>query len=129
MKRIGFVLFLVLWLSAGLPAWAANPTSASQVAIGFMDGSSWTSASTGTCIWYFPVVGNRKLQSLFAGPSVDRAHAYLIWVLDFSVEVLVTSDPLFRALAPARKAAIYYSDTPESRDFTDPSDRSTWGSP
>ena len=119
------------------PLAAQDRTPPSEVAIGVRGGSTWTSSSTGTCIWYFPVVGDLNLGSLFSGaPTVDREHAYLIWVSDFSVEVLEAppslggSGLLFVALAPAGEATIYFSDTPETRVFTFPfTDRSTWGEP
>ena len=118
------------------PLAAQDRTPPSEVAIGVAGGSAWTSSSTGTCIWYFPVVGDLNLGSLFSGaPTVDREHAYLIWVSDFSVEVLPpislsNGRTLFRALAPAGEATIYFSDTPETRVFTFPfTDRSTWGEP
>ena len=137
MKRNAFVLLVALWLVAALPAWAGGPACASQVAIGVRGGSTWTSSSTGTCIWYLPLVGDLNLGSLFSGaPTVDREHAYLIWVSDFSVEVLQASASVggtgsyFVALAPAGEATIYFSDTPETRVFTFPfTDRSTWGEP
>jgi len=135
MKRNAFVLLVTLWLVAALPAWAGDPAGASQVAIGVRGGSTWTSSSTGTCIWYLPLVGDLNLGSLFAGSTVDREHAYLIWVSDFSVEVLEAppslggTGVLFVALAPAGEATVYFSDTPGTRDFSDLSNRSTWGEP
>jgi hypothetical protein len=71
--------------------------------------------------------------SLFAtdssgNPVVDRAHSYLIWVSDFSVQPLpITS--YFLALAPAGQGTIYYSSRPDKRDFSDLTKRSTWGVP
>lgn len=137
MKRNIIVLLAVLCLVAAIPARAGGPAGASQVAIGFTGGSTWHSASTGTCIWYFPVVGDLELESLFETnssgvPLVDRAHSYLIWVSDFSVDVLAppTSGSLFLALAPAGTATIYFSETPGTRYFLgDLSNRSTWGVP
>lgn len=136
MKRNAFVLLLVLGLMAALPAWAGDPAGASQVAIAVRGGSTWTSPSTGICIWYLPLVGDLNLGSLFSGaPTVDREHAYLVWVSDFSVEVLQASAAVggtgsyFVALAPAGEATIYFSDTPGTRDFSNLSERSTWGEP
>jgi len=137
MKQSRFVQFLVLLLVVSLPVWAQYSSNAaagaSQVAISFAGGSTWTSATTGICIWYFPVVGNLDAGALFATdstgtPVVDRAHSYLIWVSDFSVQPLpVTS--YFLALAPAGQATIYYTNRPDTRNFSDLTKRSTWGEP
>jgi hypothetical protein len=114
---------------------AADPAGSAQVAIGFTGGSVWTSASTGICIWYLPIVGDLELKSLFSGPLfgtpvVDREHAHLIWVSDFSVQMLpANKDFNLLALVPAGTATIYYSDRPELRDWTDLTNRSTWGQP
>ncbi|MBZ5515627.1 MAG: hypothetical protein LAN62_12460 [Acidobacteriia bacterium] len=146
MKRNAFVLLVGLWLVGALPAWAGDPAGASQVAIGVTGGSVWYDPNTripsdggNYCIWYLPLVGDLGLDSLFARDShgvlaYDREHAYLIWVSKFSVEFLPPADlgggrSLLRVLAPAGEATIYYSDTPETRNFSDPSDQSTWGEP
>jgi hypothetical protein len=140
MKLATIVLMGIMLLGCPVALSAGDPAGASQVAIGFMGGSTWTSSSTGICIWYFPVVGNLDLGSLFVTdssgkPIVDRADSYLIWVSDFSVDVLVASasvggsGPLFRALGPTGKATIYFSSDPESRDWSNLSDRRTWGTP
>lgn len=138
MKLATYVLVGIMAVGSLVTLKASPPAGASEVAIGFMGGSTWTSPSTGICIWYFPVVGNLDLGSLFApsgAPVVDRNHAYLIWVSDFSVDVLVASDsvggtgPLFRALGPAGKATIYFSPDPENRVWSDLTDRRTWGTP
>jgi hypothetical protein len=138
MKLATIVLTGIMLLGSVVTSKASPPAGASQVAIGFMGGSTWTSASTGICIWYFPVVGNLDLGSLFApsgAPITDRAHSYLIWVSDFSVDVLVASasvggsGPLFRALGPTGKATIYFNPNPTSRDWSDLTKRGTWGEP
>jgi len=139
MKQSRFVQLLVLSLVVSLPAWAQLRSSAggaagaSQVVVGFTGGSVWTSATTGICIWYFPVAGDLDPTSLFApgssgAPVMDRAHSYLLWVSDFSVQVLPTSIG-FLALAPAGEGTIYYSGNPTARDFSDLTKRSTWGAP
>jgi len=142
MKLSGFVLLAVLSFALAFPAWAQNPRLAgvpaggSEVTLGFQGGSTWTSMSntegTGICIWYFPVVGDFDVASLFetgsAGtPVVDRAHSYLIWVSDFSAQFLPS--PYFLALAPAGQGTIYFSDRPDTRDWSDLTKRSTWGVP
>lgn len=140
MKLTTLVLMGIMLLGSPVLLNAGDPAGASEVAIGFMGGSTWTSPSTGICVWYFPVVGNLDLGALFApdshgNPVVDKEHSYLIWVSDFSVEVLVASHsvggtgPLFRALGPAGKATIYFNPNPESRDWSDLTNRSTWGEP
>ena len=139
MKQKRFVQLLALSLVASLPAWAqyryiaGEPAGASEVAVGFTGGSAWTSTTTGICIWYFPVIGDLGLTQLFAtdssgAPVVDRAHSYLIWVSDFKVQVLPTSLG-FLALAPAGQGTIYFSSKPATRDFSDLTKRSTWGTP
>ena len=140
MKQSRFVQLLVLALVVSLPAWAqypsnaGGPASASEVAIGFAGGSAWTSATTGICMWYFPVVGNLDLKSLFAtgssgAPAVDMQHSYLIWVSDFAVQFLPSTPPQYLALAPPGTATIYFSATPGARDLSDRTKRSTWGQP
>ncbi len=135
MKNSRFVQVLVLLLVVSLPVWAQFPSSAgaSQVALGFTGGPTWTSATTGICIWYFPVVGDLDVSSLFmtdssGNPIIDRAHSYLLWVSDFSVQPLpITS--YFLALAPAGQGTIYYTTRPDLRNFSDLTKRSTWGEP
>ena len=140
MNRKSVILLAVFCLLTVVAGWAKDPPGSSEVAIGFVGGSVWTSPTTGICIWRFPVVGKLGLASLFApgpsgGPVYDREHAYLIWVSDFSVDVVVASDhtggsgPLFRAVAPAGTATIYFSETPTSRVWTDLTNRHTWGMP
>jgi hypothetical protein len=56
-------------------------------------------------------------------------------VSDFSVDVFVASasvggsGSLFRALGPAGNATIYFNPRPENRDWSNLSDRRTWGTP
>ena len=131
------VLVVVALLASLAPSNAMEPVGASQVALGFNGGSTWTSGSTGICIWYFPVVGDVGLESLFSADGgasvVDRAHSYLIWVSDFSVQMLPPSggsgNPLYLFLAPAGTATIYFNPDPDTRDWTDLKKRSTWGEP
>jgi hypothetical protein len=150
MKRSGFVLLFVLSLVVALPAWAQNPfnagdpAGASPVVIGFTGGSTWTSQSTGTCVWYFPVLGNLDLKSLFVTdtsgkPVIDKEHAYLIWVSDWSIQAGsgnpgfpnkgITNVPLSLAVIPAGEATIYFSSNPLGRHWNDVTKRSSWGVP
>ena len=135
-RRLWQVLVLALVVAA--TAWAQfpfnanDPANTSQVAIAFTGGSVWTSGTTGICMWYFPVVGTFDLKALFmtnstGAPIVDMQHAYLIWVSDFSVQVLPTPAGQFLALAPSGTATIYYSSNPAARDLSDRTKRSTWG--
>jgi len=118
----------------------------SQVAISFTGGAVWTSASTGICIWYFPVVEGMDVNQLFASPLfgtpvVDKQHAYLIWVSDFSVQMLPSTPPFAAApeplppdwppyklaIVPTGTATIYFTNRPDLRDWSNLSERSTWG--
>jgi hypothetical protein len=134
MKFATIVLLGVLLL-ASFPSMMANdrdPAGASEVAIAFTGGSVWTSGSTGICVWYLPLVGDLKLESLFSpsgAPVADREHAHLIWVSDFSVVFLPANGSFTLALAPAGTATIYFKERPELRDWSDLTDRSTWGEP
>lgn len=138
MKFATIVLMGIMLLGSPAAFSAGDPAGASEVAIGFNGGSTWTSGSTGICIWSFPVLGDLNLGSLYAtgssgAPVVDRAHSYLIWVSDFSVEALPptggANPNLYLFLAPAGEATIYFNPNPGSRDFTNLLDRSTWGEP
>ncbi len=133
MKFATFALLGILLLGSFALMTAAGPAGASQVVLGFSGGSTWTSNTTGICIWYFPVVGDFDLTILFAtdssgNPVVDRAHSDLLWVSDFSVQPLPIAS-YFLALAPAGEGTVYYSSKPTTRDFSDLTNRSTWGEP
>jgi hypothetical protein len=145
MKLATFVLVGIMALGSFVTLQASQPASTSEVAIGFNGGSTWTSitpttmgVSTGICVWYFPVVGDLNLGSLFetdqyGTPLVNREHSYLIWVSDFGAEALPPTtfddNPLFLFLAPAGRATIYFKSDPEHRDWSDLTNRSTWGTP
>lgn len=144
MKFATFVFLGILLLGSLVPLNAGDPAGASQVVIGFTGGSVWTSASTGICIWYFPVVGNLDLKSLFAtdasgAPVVDKEHAYLIWASDWRIEAGfanpgfpnqgITNVTLSLAVVPAGDATIYFTNRPDTRDWSDLTNRSTWGVP
>lgn len=134
-----FLLVLVALASlASGPSLQANPQSGnSQVAIAFTGGSVWTSGTTGTCLWYFPILGNMPVSSLFASdasgtPVIDKEHAYLIWVSDWSIEQMFGNagfggSNVALAIVPAGTATIYYSSNPTSRDWSNTNNRSTWG--
>ncbi len=119
MKRIGFVLFLVLAFCTALPVWAVDPAGASQVALSFRGGSTWTGPASGNCVWYLPIVGELGLDSLFDGSPYDMDHAYLVWVSPWTIDILEGS-PLFLARANAGDATIYYRSTPGPFDLNNP---------
>jgi hypothetical protein len=114
---------------------STDPAGAGQVVLAYNNGGS----STGDiCIWYPLFIRDLTLQSLFAAkigkpltPSVDKEHAYLIWVSDYS-GVQVDSHGVFTLfLIPTGTATIYFTAWPESRDWTnlEHNNRSTWGQP
>jgi hypothetical protein len=139
MKFATVLLVTVALLVPGASLSAAPGAGSSQVFIAFTGGSMWTSATTGTCIWYFPILGNMPLSSLFApgangSPVIDKEHAYFIWVSDWSIQTMFSNagfkgSNVALAIVPAGTAAIYYSSNPTARDWTDVSKRSTWGIP
>jgi hypothetical protein len=120
---------------------AAGPAGAGQVVLAFSGGSAYTSATGGICIWYPVLLGDLDLGSLFAPPAgppvVDKEHAYLIWVSEFSGAQLQPfqlppSSPgtaFFLQLVPTGTATIYFSDTPGLRKWTDLNNRHSWGDP
>jgi hypothetical protein len=117
---------------------AADPAGSSQVVLAFSGGSAFTSDTTGICIWYPLLLGDLDLKSLFTGPLfgspvTDKEHAYFIWVSDWSMTVLPPNkdfpDFNFLALVPAGTATIYYINRPDLRDWSDWTNRSTWGEP
>jgi hypothetical protein len=138
MKFATFALLGILLLGSFASMNAAGPAGSSQVVLAFSGGGVFTSDTTGICMWYPVLLGDLDLKSLFMGPmfgapSVDKEHAYFIWVSDFSMQVLPPNkdfkDFNFLALVPAGTGTIYYSDRPDLRDWRDWSNRSTWGEP
>ena len=100
----------------------------------FTGGSTWTSATTGICIWYFPVVGDLDPTSLFATDSVrrpGRRQGTLLPHLGVGLQrpFRCRFTSYFLALAPAGQGTIYYTNRPDLRDFSDLTKRSTWGEP
>jgi len=137
--RIATIALLgILLLGSFAPMRADDPVAASQVAIAYMGTSVSTSDTTGICMWYPVLFGDLDLQSLFATPSlfgtpaVDKEHAYLIWVSDFSIQVLQPKDFKdinFLGVITAGSGTIYFTDRPDLRDWRDWTNRSTWGQP
>jgi hypothetical protein len=145
--RFATTIMLGFLLLASFASLNAQPGT-SQVAIGFTGGAVWTSATTGICVWYFPVVEGLDLRflftsPLFGAPVVDKEHAYLIWVSDFSVQMLPSKPPFAAApdppppdwppyklaIVPTGTATIYFTTRPDLRDWKDLTERSTWGEP
>jgi hypothetical protein len=109
---------------------AADTASSSATAVSFAGGSVWNADySGGTCVWYLPVVGNLELESLFSDPkNPGKETSYLIWVSEFTVQMLPAAPPFLPApanakdappyalvLAPAGKGTIYYQADPSKR--------------
>lgn len=134
MKSATLVILGILLLCAFPAVVTAQPPDDSQMVIGFTGGSTWTSQTTGICIWYFPVVGSLDLASLFATdnhgvPVVDKEHSYFIWVSDWSIEAMFGNGPFSLAVVPAGTGTIYYTNNPLSRDWSNLANRTTWGVP
>lgn len=113
----------------------AQPAGTSQVVLAFTGGSVYTSDTAGVCVWYPVLVGDLPLQLLFAAPLlgapvVDRAHAYFIWVSDFTWKEL-PSNKTFNSLQliPEGEGTIYFTTRPDLRDWSDLTKRETWGEP
>jgi len=138
MKRACILLLLVPMI-ASIPLLGQKAPHEGQVISAFTGGSVWTSSSGGTCITYFPVLGDLNVAELFApdatgAPQIDKEHAYFIWVSDWSISYMFQNSGfggsvISLALVPAGKATIYYTDNPLSRVWSDVTDRSTWGVP
>ncbi|MBZ5622253.1 MAG: hypothetical protein LAQ69_26515 [Acidobacteriia bacterium] len=135
MKFATFALLGILLLGSFASVKAADPVGASQMAMAFTGDSVMTSDSTGICVIWFPILGSFDLKSLFMGPlfgapAVDKEHAYLIFVSDWSMTVLPPNkDFNFLGLFLPGEATIYYSNRPDLRDWSDWTNRSTWGEP
>jgi hypothetical protein len=107
---------------------AADTFATSATAVSFAGGSVWNADySGGTCVWYLPVVGNLEMESLFSDPKkLSKETSYLIWVSEFTVQMLPAAAPFQAAdakdappytlvLAPAGKGTIYYHADPSKR--------------
>lgn len=129
MKLTTVVLAGVLFGSPALLS-AADPAGASQTVISFTGGSVWNADySGGTCVWYFPIVGDLDLGSLFSNTqSPTKETSYLVWVSEFTVQMLPVAPPFLPAPASAASAppyalvlansgtgTIYYQSVPSKR--------------
>ena len=93
MKFATIVTLGIVFLASLASVQAAAPAAGSQVVLAFSGGSHYTSDTTGICMFYPVLLGDLDLASLFAGPlfgapTVDKEHAYFIWVSDFSIQAL-----------------------------------------
>jgi hypothetical protein len=140
MKLATIVLLGILLLGSFASMQATDPAGAGQVAMAFTGGSLYTSDTAGICMWYPLLLGDFNMESLFEfdgrAPAVDKEHAYLIWVSDFeglpqTPFMLPPSSKglLTLQLVPTGSATIYFTDVPRLRNWTDPTKRTTWGTP
>ena len=140
MKLATIVLLGILVLGSFASMQAADPAGASQNVLFFTGGSAYTSDTGGVCMWYPLLLGDFNMEFLFefvdGAPAVDKEHAYLIWVSDFSsmAQGSFTLPPsskglLTLQLVPTGGATIYFTDVPRLRNWKDLTDRTTWGKP
>jgi hypothetical protein len=135
MKFATIVLLGILLLGSSA-ALNAQPAGTSQVVLAMTGESVMTSDMTAVCIVYYQLIGDIPVRylfapsMLFAQPMVDRAHAYFIWVSDYSMQTLpANKDSNFFALIPEGEGTIYFTDRPDLRDWSNLTERSTWGQP
>jgi hypothetical protein len=140
MKLATIVLLGILLLGSFASMQAADPAGAGQVVLAFTGGGAYTSDTGGVCIWYPLLLGDFNMEFLFEfdgrAPATDKEHAYLIWVSEFSAlpqtpfVLPPSSTGLFTLqLVPTGSATIYFSDRPQLRNWTDLTNRTTWGTP
>lgn len=130
MKLTTIVLMGILLLGFLVPLNAGDPASISQTVVSFAGGSVWNADfSGGTCVWYFPVVGDLDLGSLFSDPkNPTKETSYLIWVSEFTAQMLPAAPPFLPApaspnqappyalaLAPSGTGTIYFQSDPSKR--------------
>jgi hypothetical protein len=136
--KFATVVLLGILLLGSYASLNAQPAGTSQVVMSYLSEPTPTPpGSPFLCLTYYTLVGDLDLKSLFAPgldgitPQVDRAHAYFIWVSDYTVHDL-TSNAVFNfvGLIPEGTGTIYYTKDPESRDFNRLDlDRTSWGEP
>jgi hypothetical protein len=129
--RLATIILLALAAVGALhPVCAGDQASASATVISFAGGSAWNADySGGTCVWYLPVVGNLSLDSLFSDPkNPSKETAYLVWVSEFTVQMLPAAAPFQPApasgaqaqpytlvLAPTGTGTVYFQSDPSKR--------------
>jgi hypothetical protein len=140
MKLATIVLLGILLLGSFASMQAADPAGASEIVLAYTGGAVYTSDTTGICMWYPLLLGDFNMEFLFefvdGAPAVDKEHAYLIWVSDFSSMAQgpfllpPSSTGLFTLqLVPTGGGTIYFTDVPRLRNWKDLTDRTTWGKP
>ena len=140
MKLATIVLLGILVLGSFACMQAADPAGAGQVAMAFTGGGAYTSDTTGTCIWFPLLLGGFNMEFLFefvdGAPAIDKEHAYLIWVSDFtalpqgSFSLPPSSKGLFTLqLVPTGSGTIYFTNVPRLRNWSDLANRNSWGEP
>lgn len=109
MKLTTIILIGIPLLGSLAPMSAADQAGASATVVSFAGGSVWNADySGGTCVWYLPVVGNLPLESLFSDPkNPAKETAYLVWVSEFTVQMLPAVAPFLPAPASAAQAPPY----------------------
>jgi hypothetical protein len=109
MKLTTIILIGIPLLGSLAPMSAADQASASATVISFAGGSVWKADySGGTCVWYLPVVGNLTLESLFSDPkNPAKETTYLVWVSEFTVQMLPAAAPFLPVPASAAQAPPY----------------------
>jgi hypothetical protein len=130
MKLATIILLTIPVLGVLSPLSAGDQASASATVVSFAGGSAWNADySGGTCVWYLPVVGNLPIDSLFSDPkNPGKETAYLVWVSEFTVQMLPAAPPFQPApespslappyalvLAPAGTGTIYLQSDPSKR--------------
>ncbi len=131
MKLATIVVLMGIPLLGSLaPLNAADQAGVSQTVISFLGGSVWNADySGGTCVWYFPLVGSLDMGSLFSdtkNPTMGTSD--LIWVSEFTVQMLPAAPPFLPvpasssqappyavALAPSGTGTIYFQSDPSKR--------------
>jgi hypothetical protein len=109
MKLATMILLGFPLLGSLAPLNAADSARVSQTVVSFAGGSVWNADfSGGTCVWYLPIVGDLDLGSLFSDPkNPAKETAYLVWVSEFTVQMLAAAPPFLPAPAPAKDAPPY----------------------
>jgi hypothetical protein len=133
--KFAMVLFLGFLLLASSAPLNAQNIGTSQVVAAYINEPTNSPAPLpgfdGLCLIYYTMLGDLPLTSMFTTgtdnqPIIDRAHAHFIWVSDYKAQYLTDNKEFTFFMILEGTATIYYSDQPESRDWTN---RSTWGDP
>ncbi len=109
MKRVTMLLIGIPVLGFLTSLNAADPASTSQTVVSFAGGSVWNADfSGGTCVWYFPLIGDLDMGTLFSdAKNPTKETSYLVWVSEFTVEMLPASPPFLPAPASSSQAPPY----------------------